>query len=104
MPGLRPSIATTVVPLRVAIEKNVSPVWTVVYPAPATEPVDVLETVVPVRVAVRVVCAGVGAVEGRVTGPTGVVVRLGPIPLPPSAEWMRSARMVAPSRNAPGAA
>jgi hypothetical protein len=103
---LRPWIAATVVPLRVAIEKNVSPVWTVVYSAPAAEKVKVavLERLVVAVVIVRVVCAGVAAGEGCVTGPDDVVVRLGPTPFPPSAEWMRRARMVAPIKNAPGAA
>jgi hypothetical protein len=104
---LRPWIAATVVPLRVAIEKNVSAVWTVVYSAPPAEKVKVavLERLVAAAVVIgRVVCAGVAAGEGWVTGPDDVVVRLGPTPFPPSAEWMRRARMVAPIKNAPGAA
>jgi hypothetical protein len=56
-----------------------------------------------VLVIVRVVFGGTGAVDGRVTGPSVVVVRPGETPFPPSAEWMRSARTVAARRNAAGA-
>jgi hypothetical protein len=51
---------------------------------------------------VRVFRVGTFAVDGRVTGPSRVVVPAGAIP-PPSAEWMRIARIVAASRNAAGA-
>jgi len=43
-------------------------------------------------------------VEGRVTGPSAVVVWPGEMPFPPSAEWMRTASTVAASKNAAGAA
>jgi hypothetical protein len=80
----------------------VSPLCTVVYRAPATEPDVVPVTEVCVLVIVRVVFGGTGAVDGRVTGPS-VVVWPGETPFPPSAEWMRSARTVAARRNAAGA-
>jgi hypothetical protein len=101
---LSPSSSETLVPLRAAIEPKVSPLWTVVYSAPGTEPEVVSVADVCELVIVRVVCAGTGAFDGRVTGPRAVVVRPGEIPFPPSAEWMRRARIVAARRNAAGAA
>jgi len=104
MPGLSPSTSATLVPLRAAIEPKVSPLCTVVYAAPATDPDVVSVADVWVLVIVGVVCAGTGAVDGRVNGPSAVVVRPGEMPFPPSAEWMRMARIVAASRKAAGAA
>ena len=54
-------------------------------------------------VIVCVVCVGTRAVDGRVTGPSCVVVPPGEMPFPPSAEWMSIASTVAASRNAAGA-
>jgi hypothetical protein len=70
-----------------------------VYAAPATEAVPVVE--VPAFVTV-LVFGGTFAVTGRVTAPRAVVVRPGE-PAPPSAEWMRIARIVTPTRKAAGA-
>jgi hypothetical protein len=103
-PGLSPSSSATLVWFRSAIEPNVSPLCTVAYTAPATAPAVVAVVDVWLLVIVRVVSVGTGAVDGRVTGPSTVVVWPGEIPFPPSAEWMRSARTVAARTNAAGAA